>query len=131
MFDTEFRQQSRVGLHTATGNTPVRPTAQQPSSHETTGRLVETGHTAVDCHGALTARAGVDDDPGPRQTTTTRQLDLDADTRSDIITWTPTPRRVKDTKGRCPVRLKVARKLTIVAGLARLVWMSAAEVVRI
>jgi hypothetical protein len=33
-----------------------------------------------------------------------RKVDLDADTRSDMITWTPTPRR-----GKCPVQPKVAR----------------------
>ena len=27
---------------------------------------------------------------------------MDADTRSDMITWTPTPRRGKDTRMSCP-----------------------------
>ena len=45
--------------------------------------------------------------------TTTRQLDLDADTQSDIITWTPTPRR-----GKCPVQLKVASAVLPELGFA-------------
>ena len=51
---------------------------------------------------ALTARAGVDDGLGPHGRPR-RQVDLDADTRSDMITWTPTPRRGKDKTVSVPV----------------------------